>query len=123
MQDSKQSYFEMMSENVDYCNPEQMRKQILYLNQYPAFFSGTVLENIDPNGEFHEKDIVRTLHFLKTFDALQNFTGSKKADEIALKLKQKEGLLEIKEIDVDDFFSSSYQETQKRKSMLFFAGG
>jgi ABC-type iron transport system FetAB ATPase subunit len=52
IQDSKQSYFELMSENVDYCNPEVMRKQILYLNQYPAFFAGTVKENIDPDDQF-----------------------------------------------------------------------
>jgi ABC-type multidrug transport system fused ATPase/permease subunit len=59
-----------MSENVDYCNPEQMRKHILYLNQFPHFFAGTVKENIDPDDQFEEKDIIRTLHFLKTFEAL-----------------------------------------------------
>jgi ABC-type bacteriocin/lantibiotic exporter with double-glycine peptidase domain len=70
MDDSRQGYFELMSRNVDYCNPEQMRKQILYLNQYPAFFAGTVRENIDPDEQFEEKDLIRTLHFLKTFEAL-----------------------------------------------------
>lgn len=123
LEDSKQSYFEMMSKNVDYCNPKQMRKQILYLNQYPAFFAGTVKENIDPDDQFDTKDIIRTLHFLKTFEALQSFTGFHNAEEIALTLKQKEGLLEVKEIDVDDFFSAGYQETQKRKSKMYFTGG
>jgi len=59
----------------------------LYLNQYPAFFDGTVKENIDPDDEFEEKDITRTLHYLKTFEALQNFTSFKSAQEIALSLK------------------------------------
>ena len=36
-----------------------------------------------------------------------------------MKIKQKEGILEVKEIDVDDFFSSSYQESQKRKGKLY----
>ena len=49
-------------------------------------FSGSVIDNIDPEGRSELKEIVRTLHFLKIFEALQKFTGFVEADEIAISL-------------------------------------
>ena len=66
-------------------------------------FSGTVKENIDPDGQFQEDEIVRTLHFLKVFEALQFYTGYKGTKEMQLFFKEKEGLVELKEVDIDDF--------------------
>lgn len=105
----------MMGENVDYCDVKLLRKNMIYLSQYPTLFSGTVRNNIDPYGEFEDSEIIRTLHFLKIFPALQSFTGFENCHEIAITLKEREGKFEVNEIDIDDFFTISAQEDFKKE--------
>ena len=105
------SFFEMMDENVDYCDKAELRKKMHFLPQYPLLYSGTVRQNIDPDNEWSDKKIITTLHFFKIFKALQIFSGYEKPNEIILSLKQKEGKLEVTEIDVDDYFSSTIKMT------------
>ena len=99
------SMFEMLGQNVDYCKPDQLLRDIFYLNEYPLFFLGTVRENIDPENIYDDKLIIKTLHFLKVFEALQKFTGKETANEIALTIKQKEGKIDINHVDIDDFLN------------------
>lgn len=111
----RKSYFEMMGENIDYCDKNKLRKEMIYLSQYPSLFSGSVRDNIDPYNQFSTKEIIRTLHFLKVFVALQSFTGFENCHEMAITLKEKEGKFEVNEIDIDDFFTISAQEKLKNK--------
>ena len=63
-------------------NLSELRKDAAYLSSSPSMFSGTVKENIDPDGQFQEDEIVRTLHFLKVFEALQFYTGYRGTKEM-----------------------------------------
>lgn len=61
----KRPLIEFLGEDTQLVDKKILRKQIIYLSQSPTLFYGTVKENIDPYNEFSEKEIIRTLHFLK----------------------------------------------------------
>jgi len=98
------SVFELLGRNVEFASVHDLRKEICFLSQYPRMFTGTVKENIDPDNNFTDSEIVRTLHFLKIFEALQKFTGFTKSDEIAISLQQKEGKIEVIELELEEMF-------------------
>lgn len=102
MDDNDESVFKINLENVDIANPVTLRKDMSYLSQYPTMFSGTVKENIDPQNEFDEEEIIRTLHFLKIFEAIEKYTGFTKEKDIILSLRQKEGKIDFKVENEED---------------------
>lgn len=108
---SGSSLFQLLGYNVDLTDANTIRKDMLYLRQDPPMFKGTVRENIDPHHRFSDTEIVRTLHFLKVFEALQHFTGFDKAKEIAISLRQKEGKVKVQEVETGEGLDSEEEAT------------
>lgn len=63
--DFKRPFIEFMGKDSGLVEKKELRKDMIFLSQYPCLFYGTVRENIDPYNEFEEEDIITTLHFLK----------------------------------------------------------
>lgn len=97
------SQFDLFGTNVDKRIHPEVKKNFCFLSQYPSIFNGTVQENLDPSNKHSEEEMIRTLHFLKGFEAIQKFTGFKDAENIAITLKQIEGKIEIREVELEDF--------------------
>ena len=100
MDQNESSLFQLLGEHVDYADPKKIRENLCYLSQYPVMFSGTVRENLDPQNKYDEEEIIRTLHFLKIFQALRHFTGKEKPEEICIALSKKEGKFEVSASDL-----------------------
>ena len=53
--------FKFFEKNIEYIEMEKMKDSIVYLKADPPLFSGTWRDNIDPNRNFKEKEIIGVL--------------------------------------------------------------
>ena len=62
---NKPSTIELLGENIEFLDKGSFRKRMAYLAESPPVFYGSVRENIDPDGEYEDAEIIKTIHFLK----------------------------------------------------------
>ena len=73
--DAEESSIKIFGQRIEKLNPMEIRKSTTFLQKNPCVFSGTIRDNIDPNSEFSDRQILHCFHF---FDALNILTNGKK---------------------------------------------
>ena len=69
------SVIHIFGRNIDSVNARDLKSSVCVLEAEPVIYSGTVKDNIDPDGEFSENEILWFFRFLDVVDALSNKTG------------------------------------------------